>query len=155
AAKYCALAARRLTEVMGETRPADHLHSLAKGLSYVAARLKRKQLAVDCSRAVHSLTQAMNKESGLHPGLRSGLLTVVAHLGPQEAAELAHTFTEAITKTTGDDAQRYLGLALSAVSERLERKEATRTCALAARTLTQAMRKTSAPSDLIPLGWGL
>ena len=76
-------------------------------------------------------------------------------LEPKEAAEAAATLTEAMTKTNDPNALRNLAQGLSAVSGRLEPKEAARVSAQAAAAFTQAMTKTNDTNALDSLAQGL
>jgi hypothetical protein len=92
--------------------------------------------------------------------LALGLTAVAARLGPKEAAtvcgEAAATLSQAMIKTTDQNALQSLAQDLTAVAGRMEAKEAATVCGQAAATLSQAMTKTTMyPSALQSLAESL
>jgi hypothetical protein len=74
---------------------------------------------------------------------------------PKEAGEAAATLSQALTKTTDPHQLQQLAAGLSAVSTRMEPKEAAAVCGQAAATLSQALTKTTDLYQLQQLAAGL
>jgi serine/threonine protein kinase len=157
AAPLCGEAAATLIQAMRKTTNPNALYFLAQALSAVSARLEPKEAA----ELAGTLTQAMRKTkltdfnvsrylAQLRP-LAQGLSAVAARLEPKEAAEGVATLLQAMSTTTSAPlamlqgpketaanitrAMKPLTEALSALSARLEPKEAAKLAA----SITQAM----------------
>jgi serine/threonine protein kinase/pilus assembly protein TadC len=142
--------AATLTQAMSKTTNRDAIVHLEQALTSVAARLESKEAA----EVAATLTQAMSKTTD--PNALGNLAQALsARLEPREAAEVAATISQAMSKNTDPNALGNLAQALSAVSARLEPKQAAELCGQPAATIAQAMSKNTDDFALLNLARGL
>jgi serine/threonine protein kinase/DNA-binding phage protein len=150
-------AANATITFMSKTTDPSELGYLAPKLSAMAVRMERKDASRVCGLAAETLTQAMSRttDPSLLNILSQSLSVLAARMEPKDASRVCRVAAETLTRTVGAESLtravtiismdppqlQALSDGLTAIAARLEPKDASRLCGVAAETLTQAMSR--------------